>query len=326
MAIIKCPECNESISSTVKQCIHCGAKITACPECGTVYAEEITVCRNCGYTFDEEKPLAEEPRVEAVKTDMKGLKKKWVEENPIRKLLEKPFIVEFVFGALCLILLFIALDKFNSWTDLIAKAQSGSWSDQINNSFEAQITADKTLETIRDYIFWIVVALMLSNCGKRVAILYSYSDFSKWLRGKRISLGNVISDSLNADNTRLTEEAAKKLNEERTFFIKAQMFSEDIVERNGMLLRAGVNEGFNLLQAIFGSLFISANLEVLMRNALENGGVFVNFELSMLENIWQAVACIALFIIGHIYGEIEEKKDAKAVECFTAKTYKSTAV
>ena len=36
MALIKCEECGESISSSAKVCPHCGVKINlqTCPECG----------------------------------------------------------------------------------------------------------------------------------------------------------------------------------------------------------------------------------------------------------------------------------------------------
>ena len=36
MALIKCEECGESISSSAKVCPHCGIKINlqTCPECG----------------------------------------------------------------------------------------------------------------------------------------------------------------------------------------------------------------------------------------------------------------------------------------------------
>ena len=49
MAIIKCPECEEPVSSTTNQCVHCGYKFTVCPECGKIEQGEISVCKNCGY-------------------------------------------------------------------------------------------------------------------------------------------------------------------------------------------------------------------------------------------------------------------------------------
>lgn len=49
MAIIKCPECGEPVSSTTNHCVHCGYSFTVCPECGKIESGEISICKNCGY-------------------------------------------------------------------------------------------------------------------------------------------------------------------------------------------------------------------------------------------------------------------------------------
>ena len=53
MALIKCEECGESISSSAKVCPHCGVKINlqTCPECGaknTVIVGQTKECEYCG--------------------------------------------------------------------------------------------------------------------------------------------------------------------------------------------------------------------------------------------------------------------------------------
>ena len=50
MALIKCPECQQNISSSAKNCPHCGYKITLhkCPECGEFKLAH-RVCGHCGY-------------------------------------------------------------------------------------------------------------------------------------------------------------------------------------------------------------------------------------------------------------------------------------
>ena len=55
MAILNCPECGEKISSTAKQCVHCGCKITVCSECGKVILGERGTCPDCGFKIDNEK-------------------------------------------------------------------------------------------------------------------------------------------------------------------------------------------------------------------------------------------------------------------------------
>ena len=51
MSLIKCPECQQNISSSAKNCPHCGYKITLhkCPECGQNLKSEETNCPSCGY-------------------------------------------------------------------------------------------------------------------------------------------------------------------------------------------------------------------------------------------------------------------------------------
>lgn len=51
MALIKCKECKKEISSTVKECPHCGYKndTITCPECGAVVKASDTTCSECGY-------------------------------------------------------------------------------------------------------------------------------------------------------------------------------------------------------------------------------------------------------------------------------------
>lgn len=51
MALIKCKECGEEISSNAKVCPHCGYKneVSVCPECGKEINEIDTNCPACGY-------------------------------------------------------------------------------------------------------------------------------------------------------------------------------------------------------------------------------------------------------------------------------------
>ncbi len=51
MALIKCSECGEQISSSAKTCPHCGIKISLakCPECGKKLKGDESNCPDCGY-------------------------------------------------------------------------------------------------------------------------------------------------------------------------------------------------------------------------------------------------------------------------------------
>ena len=48
MSLIRCPECGNEISDKAPNCIHCGAKVSVCAECGVPYVGE-GQCPHCGY-------------------------------------------------------------------------------------------------------------------------------------------------------------------------------------------------------------------------------------------------------------------------------------
>ena len=55
MALIKCKECGEQISSTAKACPHCGFQnvIVTCPECGKKVKPTDSTCPSCGYPLSK---------------------------------------------------------------------------------------------------------------------------------------------------------------------------------------------------------------------------------------------------------------------------------
>lgn len=55
MALIKCKECGESISSSAKTCPHCGFKneVSICPECGKKVKSSDVNCPDCGYPLQK---------------------------------------------------------------------------------------------------------------------------------------------------------------------------------------------------------------------------------------------------------------------------------
>ena len=55
MALIKCPDCGENISSIASACVHCGCSLTVCPDCGTSFAGETDTCLACGFNFKKAK-------------------------------------------------------------------------------------------------------------------------------------------------------------------------------------------------------------------------------------------------------------------------------
>ena len=66
MAIIKCPECGQSVSDMAEQCPNCGypihTNIMKCPECGNDVPKNMDKCPNCGFPIKEEGEKKEEQK------------------------------------------------------------------------------------------------------------------------------------------------------------------------------------------------------------------------------------------------------------------------
>lgn len=69
MAMIKCPECGEEISSNARACPHCGCAVTVCPDCGAVYAGEKETCAQCGCVLEKRTAMPSAPPPAAGKVD-----------------------------------------------------------------------------------------------------------------------------------------------------------------------------------------------------------------------------------------------------------------
>ena len=101
MAIILCPECQGKISDTVNQCVHCGAKITFCRECGSVYTANVETCTNCGFVF-QSKVKVEKKEIKVPSAN--ELTESWYQSSPLSKIaFKKNKVIKRVMDALLII-------------------------------------------------------------------------------------------------------------------------------------------------------------------------------------------------------------------------------
>jgi hypothetical protein len=67
MALIKCPECGESVSDKAPNCPHCGlaiaGSIITCPECGAIVPKDAATCPKCAFPLHEDIVEKEEVAV-----------------------------------------------------------------------------------------------------------------------------------------------------------------------------------------------------------------------------------------------------------------------
>lgn len=125
MALIKCPECGNEISSNAKSCVKCGCEIYCCPECLGVYTEPSDVCPECGFVFKKKNAdlnLQEETAKieERLNADVKTAKRASVAQKVIE-------IVCWAFAAVAVALYFVWNAK-----DMLEKfACAGDYCDNI---------------------------------------------------------------------------------------------------------------------------------------------------------------------------------------------------
>jgi RNA polymerase subunit RPABC4/transcription elongation factor Spt4 len=57
MALLKCNQCGETVSSKAESCPHCGValKFVTCKECGKMVSSKAYSCPHCGVDMDEKE-------------------------------------------------------------------------------------------------------------------------------------------------------------------------------------------------------------------------------------------------------------------------------
>lgn len=93
MALVKCPECGNSISSTVDQCIHCGCKITCCAECGIVLVGKVSTCPECGAILCNESKIGNEEKKIKEKSTVKNIAVEWDAETKNKAVKRRPLLI-----------------------------------------------------------------------------------------------------------------------------------------------------------------------------------------------------------------------------------------
>lgn len=181
MALIKCPECSEQVSSTAAQCVHCGCKYTVCPECGKIHVGEFAVCPECGFRIKAHKtePFAAKNKTannnSDYGTDVIGA---WQRRSTTDKLVMKSIKIANIFlYALFVILFAIAAIVIETWDD---------------SSLEALFNVKAIYDNSHGLIITGCIVLALSPLVKEAGILYSSVMCGAWLRKNQIDAAPYV--------------------------------------------------------------------------------------------------------------------------------------
>lgn len=288
MAIIHCPECNEKISSTVSQCVHCGVKIAVCPECKKIYTEKVNRCSECGYGFTE---------IGETKNDEKetggtapDIKRKWKTENSLN------LVLEYLGTALSLIsaafLIFAVIKLFN-------------WNNKLSD-LENIMKTEEIYELVKKLLVLSITFGIAEKIYEDIEPTLTGVRFAIWANIRKINLSEVIKTTFSTDYRNTVEEEKDNISEDLIMTINSAFLSGNYSAKNKRIINHVVNAFFATVGYIFIYLFAVKNIEIFMQAELLQSDVMNNsgWSLSLIEGWWQLIVGIIILIFGYIYRTI----------------------
>ena len=195
MALITCPECGGQISSTVNNCVHCGAKIKVCPECNCVYIAGVTECKECGYKFVEEI-IKQETKTKNQELDMEEIVEQGIKNfKSTPPLILTLIITYFVFQMAGIIILFIPFFKALAF----------------DISSDSLLNLLKTYDKLDNYIVAGGVLLSFGTNFKVISEVLSEKKGYMWLKSQTPSLDITLKQYLLKDFTKTNKSTKEKM-------------------------------------------------------------------------------------------------------------------
>lgn len=287
MAIIVCPECGEKISDTVKQCVHCGVKITVCAECGKVFAKNVEVCSECGYAFQQvtNNGIEYHSSKDVIsKWEKSGISQKFIYSNYINAAL---FIISLVF-------LGIAVIKLLLWDDILVATETFS--------------SIKTLLVF--FVIFYVVQCAYSNFGEYGKTMM----LSIWCVGNNIDINSVLRTTLQMDFDAMTlDNVAEELGGSQ-WCLRSAAYSKDVLLRTNIKKYNIIKLCLAAVTAIMLVVFFVTNVEIYMAAEILKSDAFgiEGWSFSKIENWWALIVAAISFIVNHFLSKHTEKIEEKA--------------
>lgn len=199
MAIIDCPECGGKISTSTKQCVHCGCNILICPECNDAYNENIDTCKTCGYQFIKKNDSTTDNK----KDNCIDSFDKWKSSSVFNEIITSNWIINLII-TLSFVLLFIAFLKFQNWVQAVS---SDNWKEALNAAaLTSNVKGNITLLVVFSLILGSVAVVFgcFSGCFLRRSLI-------EWFSNKNIDLVSSIREYLLSSKFSLkTKQGLKK--------------------------------------------------------------------------------------------------------------------
>lgn len=309
MAIINCPECNEKISDTVKQCVHCGASITVCPECKKISVGNLDICSECGYVISKNHQQSEAYEVVEKKQDKKIKNaqfaiEKWKLENPINRLYDHDVIIKLIAIGIGIWFIVTMVNDIDEWR---------------NNMLTVNYTS--VLSSINERFIFLVILSAIATLYDDFRKVFFWKSFLNWIKYKNISLKELINNSVSQNFSKMIPEEVKKQAMPIKYALDTELYDTDIVLKNNIITFGIIDFLHTLISSFMIYGFISKNLEIYMTAELWKSDLLgiAGWSFSMIEDWWIVIVVVAFGVIMSIYERSVDKKIEKTrkkwIEC-----------
>lgn len=300
MAIIQCPECSAQISSTAKNCIHCGCEFKVCEECGNIIVGNPESCPSCGLTFikKEEKPKAE---------DLTPIIQQWERESFFQKFLKTNALQMISFFASAALLIIGIIGIF-TWEN----------SDALTALFEAEdvLSERKTMFVFSGILFVISSFFLQFNAYWRA------SNFQLWAYKKEINIISHLKKELEFDFTTITATEISDRYDDTIVLIKAEKYTQNPKAKNYEKAIAIFAILASAVSAILMTFFLIKNTENYMESVITGA----DFKLEgILLLILSVIIYIGKTIISHMLDKKVEQTDDDLIKNSLPENYETYA-
>ena len=283
MAIIQCPECGAQISSSAKNCIHCGCEFKVCEECGNVIVGNPESCPSCGLTFVKkaEKPSAE---------DLTPVVQKWESESFFQKFLKTNALqmISFIASAALLI---IGIIGIFTWKN--------------SDALEALMEAENVLSERKTMFVFSGILFVLSSFFLQFNVYWRSSSFQLWAYKHELNIISHLKKELEFDFTTITASEISDRYDDTIVLIKAEKYKQNPKAKNYEKAIAVFAILASAVSAILMTVFLINNTENYMESVIIDG----DFKL---EGILLLILSVVIYIGKTIITHALEKKVEQA--------------
>ena len=284
MALINCPECNEQISSTVSQCVHCGVKICVCPECEKVYTETPEQCAECGYIF---KKSAESSEKEPPCNTIPDIKVKCRSENFHIFITEHLGLIISIISWILVIFLSVKLISFF---------------DSLKH-FDGLLNIENEYVTLKNLIIFLAIVEIIREVYDDIKYTLIGHLLSAWAKSRSVDLRGAIKNTFATKYKNTVEKEKKTLAKD----IKQAVYAEFLGENRSQMTKRIVNHTIHAICTAIGFVLFASfaieNIEIIKIAELTKSDLLgiEGWSVSMVVNWWKVIADAILVLFNVIY-------------------------